>query len=112
MAQTQTTSPDKKLRTNPPLGALPESESVPTKALFLDPRNPRLTGEQYSVSEQEKILKRLWNEFNLSEITDSIFASQQFWRHEPLIAAREGGKLVVIEGNRRLGAVQLLLSPQ
>jgi len=91
-------------------GSAVEAQLVPTKDLCLDPLNPRLTGERYSVGDQEKILKRLWNEFNLSEITDSIVASGEFWRHEPLIAAREGNNLVVIEGNRRLGAVQLLLS--
>ena len=32
-----------------------------------------------------------------------------YWEHEKLFAAREKGKLVVIEGNRRLAAVKLLL---
>jgi hypothetical protein len=31
-----------------------------------------------------------------------------YWRHEELFAAKDGGKLVVIEGNRRLAAVKLL----
>jgi hypothetical protein len=102
MAQKQTASAKEKSRIKADLSSLPESEPVPVGELNLDPKNPRLTGEEYSVADQEKILKRLWNEFNVSEITDSIFASQQFWNHEPLIAA--------IEGNRRLAAVQLLLS--
>ena len=54
------------------VNSLPESEPVPIGDLNLDPKNPRLTGETYSVADQEKILKRLWNEFNVSEITDSI----------------------------------------
>jgi len=101
-------------------GALPKvaassvEEAVPVAAedLFLDPKNPRLIDCKFGIGDQDKILERLWTEFNVSEITDSIVASDCFWQHEPLIAAREGGKLVVIEGNRRLAAVQLLLSPE
>lgn len=90
----------------------PLAEAVPVNvgALFLDPKNPRLTGDTYDIGDQEKILKRLWNEFNVSEITDSIVTSQDFWEHEPLIAVKEDDKLVVIEGNRRLAAVKLLTS--
>jgi hypothetical protein len=88
------------------------SALTPTDTLLLDPRNPRLTGSNYSLDDQDPILKRLWAEFNLGEIIDSILASGEFWKHEPLIAAEEGGKLVVIEGNRRLAAVKLLLSEE
>jgi len=98
-------------------GSAPHGKSLPealpklVEALFLDPKNPRLTGDTYAIGDQETILKRLWDEFNVSEITDSIFASEEFWKHEPLIATREDGKLIVIEGNRRLAAVKLLVSP-
>jgi ParB-like chromosome segregation protein Spo0J len=85
---------------------------IPTDDLFLDPINPRLTDSDFSINDQDRILKRLWTEFNVSEIVDSIVASNAFWRHEPLVAARESGKLVVVEGNRRLAAVKLLLSPE
>ena len=64
------------------------------------------------MADQDEILKWLWKERNVSEITDSITSTRSFWKHEPLIAAREGGKLLVIEGNRRLAAVKLLLSPE
>jgi len=110
MAQAQIASKKPQARSTSDSGSLPDPVPTSIDELCLDPRNPRLTGDHYAVADQEKILKRLWNEFNVSEITDSIFASQEFWRHEPLIAAREGGKLVVIEGNRRLAAVKLLLS--
>jgi hypothetical protein len=89
-----------------------EAAPVAAEDLFLDPKNPRLIDSNFGIGDQDKILERLWAEFNVSEITDSIVASDCFWQHEPLIAAREGGKLVVIEGNRRLAAVQLLLSPE
>jgi hypothetical protein len=92
--------------------AVPDAKPVPVSELCLDPQNPRLTGHNFSVDDQDEILKWLWKERNVSEITDSITSTRCFWKHEPLIAAREGGKLLVIEGNRRLAAVMLLLSSE
>jgi hypothetical protein len=98
----------------PKIAASSVEEAVPVLAedLFLDSKNPRLIDANFGIGDQDEILERLWTEFNVSEITDSIVASDCFWQHEPLIASREGGKLVVIEGNRRLAAVQLLLSSE
>lgn len=86
-----------------------EAEPRRARELFLDPANPRLLDSQFTIAEQDEILTRLWKEFNISEIVDSIIASGEFWKHEPLIASHERGRLVVVEGNRRLAAVQLLL---
>jgi hypothetical protein len=81
-------------------------QPVKTDDLHFDPRNPRLAGEDVS-PDQDKLLKTLWSEFSVDEIALSI-AANRFFKHEPLFAAREHGKLVVIEGNRRLAAVKLL----
>lgn len=78
--------------------------------LFLDPQNPRLAGRGLTVDQQEDILRILWDEFSVNEIVDSILASG-FWRHEELFATKEGGRLIVIEGNRRLAAVKALRDP-
>lgn len=88
-----------------------EIEPIAPEKLNLDPKNPRLLDSNFSIGDQDAILKRLWKEFNVTEIVDSIISSGEFWRHEPLIASREQGNLVVVEGNRRLAAVQLLRSP-
>jgi hypothetical protein len=50
----------------------------------------------------------MWREFVVEEVALSI-ANNGFWDYEPLIVARENNQLVVIEGNRRLAAVRLLL---
>ena len=47
---------------------------------------------------------------DVKELVMSIAASG-FFSHEPLVVAQEGGKNVVIEGNRRLAAVKVLLNP-
>ena len=86
----------------------PDPEMLETKDLFLDPLNPRLTDSDFSIGDQDKILKRLWTEFNVAEIVDSIVTSNAFWKHEPLVAVEERSKLIVIEGNRRLAALRRL----
>ncbi len=39
-------------------------------------------------------------------------ATDGFWDYEPLIVSKENDKWIVIEGNRRLAAVKILLSPK
>jgi len=50
----------------------------------------------------------LWRDFAVDEIALSI-AANGYFSYEPLFAASEDGVLVVVEGNRRLAAVMLLL---
>jgi len=83
-------------------------KDLPVKDLYLDPKNPRLAGEDLTVDQQDEIVKLLWQDRAVNELVDSIAASG-YWRHEELFAAREDGKLVIIEGNRRLAAVKLLM---
>src|SRR5262249_10520586 len=86
---------------------LPPPIDIEVVQLFLDARNPRLGGMDLSVEQQDEITKVLWEERAVNERVDSI-ATSGYWRHEELIACREAGKLVVVEGNRRLAAVKLL----
>jgi hypothetical protein len=91
-----------------PTKGLPQPKPLPVKDLYLDYRNPRLAGLNLSIDDQDEILKILWRERAVNELVDSI-ATSGYWQHEELFAARENGKLVAIEGNRRLAAVKLLL---
>jgi hypothetical protein len=96
------------------MGAVPTTndnvETIPVADLQFDRENPRLAefGVMPTTSEDE-ILTILWNEMDVSEIVQSIAASG-FFAHEPIIVAKEGGKNIVIEGNRRLAAVKVLLN--
>lgn len=79
--------------------------------LHFDPANPRLA--EYGIdakTPEPEILKILWEAMDVSELVQSIAASG-FFPQEALIVANEGGKAVVIEGNRRLAALKVLLSP-
>ena len=81
-------------------------------SLAFDLRNPRLAEYDLTDSAPEAELVRvLWDTMDVRELVLSIAASG-FFRHEPLIVAREGEKNVVIEGNRRLAAVKLLRDPE
>lgn len=86
-------------------------EYVSVSELTFDYKNPRLSefGLHSETSETE-IIRILWDAMDVRELVLSISASG-FFRQEPLIVADEGGKNVVIEGNRRLAAVKLLLDP-
>jgi ParB-like chromosome segregation protein Spo0J len=78
--------------------------------LHFDHFNPRLA--EYGITattSDDEILKILWDAMDVRELVQSISASGYF-PHEPIIVAQEAGKYLVIEGNRRLAAVKVLLS--
>jgi hypothetical protein len=79
--------------------------------LTFDIENPRLLEFELGNSPTDsEVIAVLWEAMDVREVMLSIAASGYF-QHEPLIVAREGGKSVVIEGNRRLAAVRVLLKP-
>ena len=43
--------------------------------LHLDPKNPRLADEAFSVDDQEGILRWLWRNKSVNELVDSILAN-------------------------------------
>ncbi len=88
-----------------------EYTSIQTENLSFDFRNPRLLEFGLTQRSTEKeILYILWDAMDVRELVMSITASG-FFKHEPLIVAKENKKNVVIEGNRRLAAVKVLLDP-
>ncbi len=82
---------------------------LPVSELHFDRDNPRLVefGIKPNTSENE-ILQILWDAMDVMELVMSI-ASSGYFAHEPLIVTEEGGKHVVLEGNRRLAALRVLL---
>ena len=83
---------------------------MPVSELSFDRKNPRLVEFGLTLaSDDTEVLQILWDAMDVAELTMSI-AANGFFSHEPLIVAQEGEKYVVIEGNRRLAAVKLLLN--
>jgi len=83
----------------------------PLKLLF-DSTNPRLFGTPaYESTDQDLLLKTMWS-FGVVEIVESISITG-YQSVEPLfVEEQKNGSYVVIEGNRRLTALQLLLDPK
>jgi len=81
-----------------------------TEKLFLDPENPRLVELGLGADpKQFDITKALWEKMAVAEVAMSI-AWNGYFPHEPVfIEPDKHGKWIVIEGNRRLAAVKLLL---
>lgn len=91
------------------MATMAESKPLLVKGLDFDRANPRLA--EYGISAtatDDEIISVLWDAMDVRELVQSIAASGYF-PHEPLIVAQEHNKRVVIEGNRRLAAVKLLL---
>jgi ParB-like chromosome segregation protein Spo0J len=75
--------------------------------LYLDAKNPRLGRQNTSKDLTQDQVLDLMKDWALDELATS-FLESGFWPQEALIGIREGGRLVVVEGNRRLAALKLL----
>lgn len=83
---------------------------IPTNKLFLDKENPRFIGTNGG-SSQNEIAKTLWQDMYLDELLLSI-AVNGYYVQEPLLVVKKGtDDYVVIEGNRRLATIKILLDP-
>lgn len=89
---------------------MPEQKSFdPLKELELDPYNPRLRSEEEG-KDQETLLEIMIRRFKIEELADSII-SAGYLPFDPLIGYAHNGKVRILEGNRRLAAIKLLLEP-
>lgn len=85
------------------------TRNIAVASLHLDEKNPRLGRETAGRSPQQIIL-HLFKYDNAVEIADSI-SRVGYFANEPLMAIREDGRYVVVEGNRRLAALKALREP-
>lgn len=90
------------------------TEKWPTKILsvasvHLDARNPRLGRESLARAPRE-IIQYLFDHDKALDVAQSI-AARGYFPNEPLLAVKENGRYVVVEGNRRLAALKALKEP-
>lgn len=84
-------------------------ELLNVKDLDFDPQNPRFS--RYFDLEQQpeaEVVERMVKAENVQELMGSI-GEQGYFGGEPLLVAHSGHKKIVVEGNRRLAALKLLL---
>ena len=87
-------------------------DRFPVDKLLFDVKNPRLAESVIGPNtSQTDLLKILWEKMAIEELAMSI-AYNGYFVHEPLFVEETGKNLVVIEGNRRLAAVKLLLDKE
>src|SRR4051812_10281113 len=86
-----------------------ETATKSPASLSLDSKNPRLAQINQQASERELIEELVLKE-DVHAIARSIVDSGYF-PNEVLVAVREDSKLVIVEGNCRLAACKLLISP-
>lgn len=86
-------------------------QPIQVRDLHFDPQNPRLRAAGINARDEDAVIEVLWKEMAADEVALSI-AANGFFQYEPLFAANEGGRLHVIEGNRRLAAVRILTDPK
>src|SRR5437762_13789624 len=90
--------------------AEPQQRRIAVGDINLDAYNPRLAANEEGRSQPE-LLRIMAERFKLEELADSIIASG-YRPFDPLIGATEDGQVVVLEGNRRIAAIKLLLNPE
>ena len=82
---------------------------LPVASLHLDAKNPRLGRETHSRAPRE-IIQFLFENDKALDVADSI-SLRGFFPNEPLLAVKEKGQYVIVEGNRRLAALKALREP-
>jgi hypothetical protein len=86
--------------------------SAPPLRLTFDRTNPRYTPDKRPGDETDlAVIEYLDRTADLAELVESIAASG-YIDIEPMIVTPRGDDLVVLEGNRRLAALKLLLLPE
>lgn len=78
--------------------------------IWLDPQNPRLDDEQKGLG-QEELLRLMIDEFKIEELARAVVESG-YCPFDPLVGYEEKGRTIILEGNRRIAALKLLLNPQ
>ena len=85
------------------------TKRISVASLQLDAKNPRLGRETLSRAPRE-IIQYLFEHDKALEVAQSI-ATRGYFPNEPLLAVKENGRYVVVEGNRRLAALKALREP-
>jgi len=85
------------------------AEQIAVDDLLFDAKNFRFLREH--VPDQDSILRVLDRDYQLEVIGESL-AENGFFPEEPLAAIPDKDKFIVVEGNRRLAALKLLLRPE
>lgn len=85
-------------------------KTINVTSLYLDSRNPRIP-HVAGDTKQRDLVAQLIEHDKVYELAKDI-AGQGYFPTEVLIGVEEGSRKIILEGNRRLAALKLLLSPE
>jgi hypothetical protein len=83
--------------------------AISVTTLQLDPQNPRIPPTDRELTQPELIAELVEHD-DVYGLAKEI-VEQGYWPLESLIAVKEGSKSIVVEGNRRLAALKVLINP-
>jgi len=86
------------------------STSIKTGSLLLDAKNSRIPSDRRS-EDQRRLLHALLEHEDVKSLASSITKLGLF-PNERLVVLPSGRRFIVLEGNRRLAAIKLLLNPE
>ena len=86
-----------------------KSADIKATSLELDAKNPRIPAGPSALTTRELIAELVQHD-DVLDVARSI-AARGYYPTEVMIGLEENGKKVVLEGNRRLAALKLLISP-
>ncbi len=87
-----------------------QTKKLSVTSLLLDQQNPRLPQSGGALG-QRQIIDELVTHDSVYELAKDICA-QGFFPTEVLLGVRDGDQIIVIEGNRRLAALKLLINSE
>lgn len=76
--------------------------------LFLDPKNPRLSDEDFTLEKQKDIVAEIVEQYDVTDLLSSLSVNGYFEASPVIGMEHNDGKIVVKEGNRRLTACLIL----
>ncbi|GFO82840.1 MAG: hypothetical protein A49_24670 [Methyloceanibacter sp.] len=85
------------------------TKRVAITSIQLDHKNPRL-GRETTARAPRDIIQYLFEHDKAMDVAESI-ATRGYFPNEPILVVREDGKMVAVEGNRRLAALKALKEP-
>ncbi|KGP92395.1 hypothetical protein N780_01885 [Pontibacillus chungwhensis BH030062] len=86
-----------------------ETRKLPLDKIFLDPDNPRVFVDNPT---QKKLRNYLVEYFDIIDLARSIDENRDLYPTEKIVVVIEDGKYIVVEGNRRIAACQVLKKPE
>jgi hypothetical protein len=89
-----------------------ETQNIPIKDLFLWDNNARFPDQYFNTEEKELVQYFLSKpDFKIKELIEEIVKDFDLPQLEKLVVWKDNGRLVVLEGNRRLTGYKLLNKP-